>query len=185
MTATINFNVPVAGAGEDVAVSVNWYDSVAGASFTLIGTSLLSTLSTDPITDKYIWTLPAALTSRYQLIKTVSAGEVESSFASLLPPLPADPGLQSLFGSVKEFGSVNWSVGDIITVTTKNDQIAGGAILEPIIRTATVNSNGLFTILADQGSQVTFRATYAATGKAYFEKSFVVSTASSRDIKEY
>jgi len=185
MSATIQFQIPAPAAGEDTPVSVVWYDSEFGTLFSQIGEELIANLTYDAETELYSWELAAADTSRYQLIKTKSAGGIESFSGAFLPPLPSNPALQSLYGSAKEFGAATWSQGDTVEMTMGRDQLVNGVILEPVTRTTTVDANGQFTLTPDKGAEVTVQVKNASTGKVYFAKTFVVSADDQKNIKDY
>lgn len=185
MSATIQFQVPAPAAGEVMPTAVVWYDSADGAVFSQIGEELLASLAYDAGTGLYSWELPAAATSRYQLIKTKSAGGIESFSGAFLPPLPSNPALQSLYGSAKEFGAATWSQGDTVEMTMGRDQLVGGVVLEPITRTAVVDANGQFVLTPDKGAEVTVQIRNASTGKVYFAKTFLVSSDDQKNIKDY
>lgn len=185
MSATIQFQIPAPAAGEDTPVSVVWYDSELGTLFAQIGEELIANLTYDAETELYTWTLAEASTSRYQLIKTKSAGGVESFSGAFLPPLPSNPGLQSLYGSAKEFGAAIWSQGDTVEMTMGRDQLVGGVILEPVTRTTTVDANGQFVLTPDKGVEVVVKVKNQTTGKVYYNKSFVVSSDDQKNIKDY
>jgi hypothetical protein len=182
MSATINFTVPTPEAGEAAAVSVRWYDSADGITFTLLSSSLLSALT--EVDGVYSWTVAAADSSHYQQIKCVSAGGRESDFGAILPPMPSSAVLQTLFGTVKEFASAVWSVGDTVTMTIQRDTLENGLVLEPVVKTATVNANGLFTLTPDKGADVNITIA-GSDGVIYFDKSFTVSDDDTKDIKDY
>jgi hypothetical protein len=194
MSATIVFTIPEPAAGEDVPVSVVWYDSADGSGFASIGEKLLNdqtpnpetgNLTYDPVTGTYSWELAAADTSRYQLIKTKSAGGIECFSGVLMPPLPSNPVLQSVYGSAKEFGVATWSVGDTVEMTMTQDQMVDGVILEPVTRTVLVDANGMFVLTPDKGVKVKVQVKNQGTGKIYFSKSFTVSSEDQKNIKDY
>jgi hypothetical protein len=185
MAATISFQIPAPAAGEDTPTSVVWYDSADGETFAEIGQALISSLTYDAVTQTYSWPLAGANTARYQLIKTKTAGGVENFFGAFLPPLPSNPGLQSLSGSAKEFGVTTWSVGDTVEMTMGREQLVNGVIMEPAVRTATVDANGQFLLTPDKGAEVLVQARNHTTGKVYFSKSFTVSSDDQKNIKDY
>jgi hypothetical protein len=185
MSATVQIRISTPAAGEDTPVSVVWYDSDDGTDFVQIGEELIANLVYDEETGIYTWTLSDADTSHYQLIKTKSAGGIESFSGAFLPPLPSNPALQSLYGSAKEFGAATWSVGDTVEMTMFREQIGNGVILEPVTRTATVDANGQFVLTPDKGVEVTVQVKNVTTGKVYFSKSFVVDTEDQKNIKDY
>lgn len=184
MPATITFQIPSPAAGEDTPVSVVWYDSADGTAFAQIGEELIANLTYDAETELYSWELAEADTSRYQLIKTKSAGGIESFSGAFLPPLPSNPLLQSLYGSAKEFGAATWSAGDTVEMTMGKDQLINGVILEPTTRTTTVDANGQFVLTPDKGVEVKVQVKNQ-DGKIYFSKSFVVSSDDQKNIKDY
>jgi len=179
------FDIPEPTAAEDPAVAVVWYDSADGAAFAPIGEEQVVNLDVDPLSEKYVWPLEVADTARYQMLKTRSAGGIESAFGALLPPLPANPGLQTVFGTVKEFGSPDWAEGDIVEATMKGNQLNSGTIVEPVTAATTVNANGLFSLPLDKGCDVTLQVKDAASHKPYFTRSFTVNDADQMDIKDY
>ena len=183
MAATIKFKIPAPAAGEDAAVRVVWYESPDGLEFTEIADELVASL--DVVDDFIIWPLEAADPANYQMIKTKSAGGVESAFGAMLPPLPTSPGLQSVFGSVKEFGAATWAENDVVEVTMKGNQLNSGVVVEPVVLQTTVNVNGLFAILVDKGCNVTLQVKNASTLKPYFTKAFEVSADDLMDVKDY
>jgi hypothetical protein len=185
MSATIQFQIPAPAAGEDTPVSVVWYDSADGVAYAELGEELIANLTYDAGTQLYAWTLAAASTARYQLIKTKSAGGIESFSGAFLPPLPSNPALQSLYGSAKEFGAATWSAGDTVEMTLFREQIGNGVILEPVTRTATVDANGQFVLTPDKGVEIAVQVKNVTTGKTYFSKSFVVDTEDQKNIKDY
>lgn len=185
MPATIQFQIPAPAAGEDTPVSVVWYDSELGTLFAQIGEELIANLTYDAETELYTWTLAGASTSRYQLIKTKSAGGIESFSGCFLPPLPSNPALQSLYGSAKEFGAATWSQGDTVEMTMYQEQLVGGVILEPVKRTVAVDTNGQFVLTPDKGCEITVQIKNQTTGKVYFSKSFMVSSDDQKNIKDY
>lgn len=186
MSATVQILISTPSAGEDTPVSVVWYGSDDGVTFSLVGEELIANLVYDAETGIYTWTLSAADTSHYQLIKTKSAGGIESFAGAFLPPLPSNPALQSLYGSAKEFGAATWSEGDTVEMTMGGrEQLVNGVILEPVTRTATVDANGQFVLTPDKGCEVTVQAKNHTTGKVYYSKSFVVSADDQKNIKDY
>lgn len=185
MSATIVFTIPEPAAGEDVPVNVVWYDSADGSGFTSIGEELLANLTPDPVTGAYSWELAAADTSRYQLIKTKSSGGIECFSGVLVPPLPSNPVLQSVYGSAKEFGVATWSTGDTVEMTMTQDQMVDGVILEPVTRTVLVDANGMFVLTPDKGVKVKVQVKNQGDGKVYFSKSFTVSSEDQKNIKDY
>lgn len=181
--ASIAFTIPSSGPGEDAAVSVVWYQSDDGANFTQIAEEDVANLT--DVDGVYTWEESTAETGKYQLVKTRTAGGVLSLFGALLPPVQGNPALQTLTGNVKEFGASDWSAGDTVTMSIERDQLIGGVVLEPVVRTAIVDANGGFTLTPDKGADVTVKVMYAATGKVYFAKSFVVSDDNIMNIKDY
>jgi hypothetical protein len=184
MAATILFTIPAPSASEDPATIVVWYDSVDGSDFVQIAEEQVANL---PVDDDgvYTWALPEGDTTHYQLVKTRSALGIESFSGFLLPPLPANPTLQSLYGSAKEFGSADWAVDDIVNLTMDNNQLVGDVILEPVTLSTTINANGLFSLTVDKGAGVTLQIKNVTTGKVYFSKSFTVSDDDQKNIKDY
>lgn len=174
---TITFANPTPGTNEDAAVSVVWYDSTDGAAFTEIATSLISALPYDLVSGLYTWACSQADPTHYQLIKTVSAGGVQSFAGSLLPPLPANPTLQSLFGYAKDLGTA-WSEGDTVTVTPRRNQIVNGVIVNPKPKTTQV-LNGIFSILVDKTAEIQLNV------GDYYVKTIIVSLADTANIKDY
>ncbi len=186
MSATVQILISTPSAGEDTPVSVVWYGSDDGVTFSLVGEELIANLVYDAETGIYTWTLSAADTSHYQLIKTKSAGGIEAFSGAFLPPLPSNPALQSLYGSAKEFGAATWSEGDTVEMTMGGrEQLVNGVILEPVTRTATVDANGQFVLTPDKGCEVTVQAKNHTTGKVYYSKSFTVDSSDQKNIKDY
>lgn len=181
--ASIAFTIPSPGPGQGAAVKVVWFQSDNGAEFTQIAEEDVSALT--EVDGVYTWEEATAETDKYQLVKTRTAGGVLSSFGMLLPPIQDNPALQTLAGNVKEFGASDWSAGDTVTMTIERDQLVGGVVLEPVVRTATIDANGGFVLTPDKGVDVTVKVAYAATGKVYFAKSFVVSDDNIMNIKDY
>lgn len=175
---TIIFENPTPGASEDAAVSLVWYESTDGAVFVQIGTAVISALPYDVVTGKYTWALAAASTTKYQLIKSVSAGGVQSFVGSLLPPLPPNPSLQNLFGYAKDLGT-QWAAGDIVTITPKGNQIVGGSVIDTTPIKVSVAANGIFSALVDKGAKVRIEV------GSYYAKDITISTVDVADIGDY
>lgn len=185
MAATIQFQLATPSAGEDTPVSVVWYDSEDGLVFTLLAEELIANLDCDEVSGVFTWSNDDGDTSRYQMIKTKSSGGIEAFSGAFIPPLPSNPALQSLYGSAKEFGAATWSVGDTVEMTMGRDQLVNGIILEPVVRTTTVDANGQFVLTPDKGAEITVRIKNAGTGRVYFTKSFLVDSSDQKNIKEY
>jgi hypothetical protein len=88
MAETILFSIPTPGPYEETAYEMIWYQSDNGSiwDITPIDSILVSNLTVDETSGKYIWTSSLANANRYHLIKSRSQEGVESSSGLTLPP---------------------------------------------------------------------------------------------------
>jgi hypothetical protein len=92
---------------------------------------------------------------------------------------------QILYGNTKEFAATAWSVGDIATMTISSSQIINGVIIEPAIRTCTLDSTGLFSFTPDIGL-TNILITISNFRGIYFSKAIsLINTNSSMNISDY
>lgn len=101
-------------------------------------------------------------------------------------PAPANPSLQTLFGSAKDLGVV-WAAGDIVTVypVLGSGAIVGGSAISDRVKTAVVAANGTYSIPVDKGATVRVEINPVSGGAAYFRKQITVSSANTKDISTY